>query len=145
MLLSFNERDSQGTRTIFYSVVILSSAPRKLLSLVSCQLWARCSSRARQPCPVQPGQDQPRHKAPTCSSPGPDPLVWAVVMQTQTTARPTIRALMFKRCSQESWALTCPDPTRNPVYATAEGKTVINPEIQILEVFGRKARICSLS
>lgn len=35
MLLSSNERGSQGTRTIFYSVVILSSAHRKLLSLVS--------------------------------------------------------------------------------------------------------------
>lgn len=34
-MLSFNERDSQGTRTIFYSIVILSSAQRKLLSVVS--------------------------------------------------------------------------------------------------------------
>lgn len=46
---------------------------------------------------------------------------------------------MFKRCSQESWALTCPDPMRNPIHATAEGEAVINPEIQALEVFGRKA------
>lgn len=35
MLLSSNERGSRGTRNIFYSVVILSSAHRKLLSLVS--------------------------------------------------------------------------------------------------------------
>lgn len=45
---------------------------------------------------------------------------------------------MFRRCSQESWAVTCPGPTRNPINATAEGKTVINPEIQALEVLGRK-------
>lgn len=58
----------------------------------------------------------------------------------QAMARPTIRALMFKRCSQENWAVTCPGPTRSPINATAKGKAVINPEIQALEVFGREVK-----
>lgn len=47
---------------------------------------------------------------------------------------------MFKRCSQESWAVTCPGPMRNLINATAEGKAVINPEIQALEVFWKKSQ-----
>lgn len=63
MLLSFNERGSRGTRTIFYSVVILSSARRKLLSPVS--------ANGRPDAAADPGQhslsSQPR-------SPGMKPL-----------------------------------------------------------------------
>jgi len=143
MLLSFNERASQGTRTIFYSIVILPSTQRKLLSVVS----ANC----RPDATADPGSHVLSSLAWTNlvikfpSAPTPDPPVRAVVTQMQAVARPAVRALMFKRCSQESWAVTCPGPTRNPNNATAEGKAVINPEIQALEVFGRKASICSLS
>lgn len=75
MLLSSNERGSRGTRTIFYSVVILSSAHRKLLSLVS--------ANGRPDAAADPGQHDlaswphsPGMKplpAPACSCPAVPP------------------------------------------------------------------------
>lgn len=72
--------------------------------------------------PAWPSPASPRH-----SQLLPGPPVQAVV----TPSKANHQGLIFQRCSQESRAVTF--PTRNLINAAAEGKAVINPEIQVLE------------